>query len=230
MDSKHYLAHLRRDLAAFEACLNDDLAAQVQHCGDWTLLDLADHLGRGNLWAATAITESRGDYEAPAGPTTRADLAGWFHDTSDVLLEALDRDPSTPAWTFFPPATVGFWHRRRALETLVHRWDAEYALGLNPSLDPELSGDGVSEVIDGMAPRQVRLGRMTAPERAVRLTAADTASSWVWGPGEPVATVTAGSAELLLMLWGRASTRDDVFSWQGDRDTGEALLDEKLVP
>ena len=230
MDSALYLTHLRRDLAAFEECLDGELSAPVEHCGDWTLRDLADHLGRGNLWAAMAITEGRGDYEAPAGPTAQADLLVWFRQTSDVLLDALGRDPATPAWTFFPPRTVAFWHRRRALETLVHRWDAENAIGLKSSLDPMLADDGVAEVFHDMAPRQIRLGRHSAPEHAVQVSAADTGSSWVWGPGEPVATITATSAELLLMLWGRMSSADDVFTWQGDRDIAQTLLDDRLVP
>lgn len=52
-----YLAHLRQELAAFEARLGGDLSAPVEHCGDWTLYDLASHLGGGNLWAAAAVTE-----------------------------------------------------------------------------------------------------------------------------------------------------------------------------
>jgi hypothetical protein len=56
MDSAGYLAHLRRELGVFEACLSGDLSAPVTHCGDWTLYDLADHLGGGNLRAAAAVT------------------------------------------------------------------------------------------------------------------------------------------------------------------------------
>ena len=225
-----HLTHLRRELVTFEACLGGDLSAPIEHCGDWTLYDLADHLGRGNLWAAVATTESRGDYQAPAPPRDHAALVGWFHDASAVLLGALDTDPATPAWTIFPPPTVGFWQRRRCLEALVHRWDAEHSLGINSVLDPVLAGDGVAEVIDTMAPRQIDRGRASAPEHAVRLTATDTGSSWVWGPGEPVAMVRATSPELLLMLWGRISSSDHVFAWQGDRDTAQVVLSGSLVP
>ena len=58
MDSASYLDHLRRDLGTFEACLAGDLSAPVRHCGNWTLYDLADHLGQGNLWAAAGVTSS----------------------------------------------------------------------------------------------------------------------------------------------------------------------------
>ncbi|MFD0852380.1 maleylpyruvate isomerase N-terminal domain-containing protein, partial [Actinomadura adrarensis] len=67
MDTPDYLACLRRDLDAFEGCLSGDLVAPVEHCGDWTLHDLADHLGRGNLWSAAGVTEKRGDHEPEPG-------------------------------------------------------------------------------------------------------------------------------------------------------------------
>src|ERR1700751_4018423 len=77
MDSASYLDHLRRDLGAFEACLAGDLSARVRHCGTWTLYDLADHLGQGNLWAAAGVTEQRGDYESDPAPRENAALARW---------------------------------------------------------------------------------------------------------------------------------------------------------
>lgn len=230
MDSAFYLACLRRELAAFEACLAGDLSAPVEHCGDWALYDLADHLGQGNVWAAAAVTEKRGDYEGPAAPRDPAALVRWFGGTCDVLLAALDGDPSASAWTLAPPPTVGFWQRRRCMETLVHRWDAEHALGINGRLDPALASDGVAEVIDTMAPRQIRLGRTGAPAHAVRLSAADTATSWIWGPGDPVATIRATAADLLLMLWGRLPADDQAITWDGDRAKARAALGGPWVP
>jgi uncharacterized protein (TIGR03083 family) len=225
-----YLTHLRQELATFEARLGEDLDVPIEHCGSWTLYDLADHVGRGNLWAAVAVTEQRGDHDAATAPRAPADLARWFAATSASLLSALDAPPSTSAWTFFPPRTVGFWQRRRYLETLVHRWDAEHALGIDSDIDPLLAADGVAEVLDTMAPRQFALGRATSPERAVRFTATDTASSWVLGPGDPVATISATAADLLLMLWRRRASDDPSITWDGDREAGLIVLDRPLVP
>ncbi len=230
MDSANYLEHLRRELDVFEACLAADLSARVEHCGDWTLYDLADHLGRENLWAAAAVTENRGDYEASPAPRDQAALARWFGDTAGVLLAALDTDPSAGAWTIAPPPTVGFWQRRRCLETLIHRWDAEHALGAAGGLDPALAADGVAEVIDTMAPRQVRLGRIAAPPHAVRLIAAGSPSSWILGPGDPVATIRATAADLLLMLWGRVPADAQAIAWEGDREKAMVTLGGALVP
>jgi uncharacterized protein (TIGR03083 family) len=230
MDSAGYLAHLRRDFAAFEACLGGDLSAPVEHCGGWTLYDLADHLGRQNLWAAAAVTEQRGDYEAPPGPREPAALAAWLRGTGQVLLAALDGDPSAPAWTIAPPPTAGFWQRRRCLETLVHRWDAEHAVGIRGELDPALADDGVAEVIDTMHPRQVRLGRASAPAHAVGLRATDTGSVRVLGRGDPVGTASGTAADLLLLLWGRLAASDPAVSWDGDRESAAAVLAGALVP
>jgi uncharacterized protein (TIGR03083 family) len=226
MDSPDFMAHLGSDLSAFETYLTEDLSAPVEHCGDWTLRDLAEHLGRSNLWAAIAVTEGRGDYRAPAAPE---ELVEWFRGTATTLLEALDRDPSTPAWTFRPPHTVGFWQRRRCLETLVHRWDAEHALGITGHLDTALSGEGVAEVFDTMAPRQIDRGRADPPSHAIRLTATDTGQSWTYGPGTPVATISATAETLLLMLWGRVRSDADTITWDGDRTAGQAILDSPLV-
>lgn len=229
MDPIDLLIHLRRELAAFADRLTGDLSAPIEHCGDWTLHDLAEHLGRSNLWAAVAVTEKRGDFEAPPAPRDPAALRTWFDDATATLLRALDRDPALPAWTFQPPHTVGFWQRRRCLEAAVHRWDAEHALGLSPSIDAELAGEGVAEVFDTIAPRQIDRGRASAPAQAIRLRATDTGSAWTYGPGTPVATVNATAEHLLLMLWGRLAAGDEAARWEGDRGAGQAVLDGPLV-
>ncbi|MGW0811922.1 maleylpyruvate isomerase family mycothiol-dependent enzyme [Streptomyces viridiviolaceus] len=229
MEPSSLLRHLRSELDAFRDCLDGGLATPVVHCGDWTLLDLASHLGGSNLWAAAAVTEKHGDYEPPAAPGERAALLRWFDDASRKLHEALDTDPATPAWTFHPPHTVGFWQRRRCLEALVHRWDAEFAVGTPRPLDAELAGEGVAEVFDTMAPRQIARGRARPPEAALRLTATDTGASWDHGPGTPVAELSAPAEALLLMLWGRVPLDRGAFVWNGDEEAGRRILQGPLT-
>ncbi|MET7999900.1 maleylpyruvate isomerase family mycothiol-dependent enzyme [Nonomuraea glycinis] len=221
---------LRRELSAFRACLDADLSTPIEHCGDWTLYDLADHLGGQNLWAAAAVTEGHGRYKAPPAPKDAAELVPWFEETSRILLETLDTDPATEAWTFHPPHTVGFWQRRRCLETLVHRWDAEHALGTAQPLAPELAGEGVAEVLDTMAPRQITRGRAALPPHALRLLATDTDASWTYGPGEPVAEIAATAESLLLMLWNRLPDSHPAIIWRGDEPAGRSVLAGPLAP
>ena len=220
-----FLALLGHEFGAFQSCLDGDLTAPVDHCGDWTLRDLAAHLGQGNLWSAAAIREKRGDLRPPVPD---GDLRPWLAASGDELLEALQADPDTEAWTFAPPHTVGFWRRRRCLETAVHRWDAGHALGRPPHLDPQLCGDGVAEVIEVFVGRQVKRGLAVAPAAAVRFTATDLGVSWVLGPGEPVATLGATAQDLLLGLWGRLPLPWDAVT--GDEVTARVALRGPLTP
>ncbi len=55
-------------------------------------------------------------------------------------MAALAVNPDTPAWTFSAagaPHNVGWWQRRQALETAVHRWDAQIGgrRGPDPPID-----------------------------------------------------------------------------------------------
>lgn len=222
------LAELRRQLDAFRDCLHEDLSVPVAHCPGWTLHDLADHLGNGNLWVATAVREQHGRRE-PA-PAPREALVPWFEESCAVMLDALAADPDTPAWTFHPPHTVGFWRRRRCQETVVHRWDAEHALGRVTPVDPVLADDGIAEVFDTMAPRQIERGRAPRPVAAVRIHARDTGGSWTYGPGEPVADISGTAEQVLLMLWGRLSTDHPGITWSGDRQAALSVLAGPLVP
>lgn len=221
-------AELRGQLDAFRDCLSGDLSAPVTHCPGWTLYELADHVGNGNLWVATAVREKHGDYQP--SPAPREGLVSWFEDTSAAMLDALAADPDTEAWTFHPPHTVGFWRRRRCQETLMHRWDAENALGRAGPIDPALAADGVAEVFDIMAPRQITRGRASEPAAAVRFRALDTGGSWTYGPGEPVAEIAGTAEELLLMLWGRLPVTHPAITWSGDRLAAESVLAGPLTP
>ncbi|MGK5558115.1 maleylpyruvate isomerase family mycothiol-dependent enzyme, partial [Actinomadura kijaniata] len=219
VDAVDYLAALRRELDAFGAALDDDLSAPVEHCGDWRLVDLAVHLGAGNLWVVAAVREGHGDSnDEDAAPRDQAALKAWYAWTADALVQTLSVDPSTEAWTFFPPHTVGFWRRRRAQETLMHRWDAEHALGSTTPMDPALAADGVAEVFDTMAPRMISRGAATRPDRAVRITATDSDRCWTYGTGEPVAEVSGTAEDLLLALWGRKPWDAGSVVWAGDRE------------
>jgi MDMPI-like protein len=81
-----------------------------------------------------------------------------------------------------------------------------------------------------MAPRQVRLGRTGALPHAIRLSTTDTHSSWILGPGDPVATIRGTAASLLLLLWRRLPAADPAIAWDGDREKAQATLGGALVP
>lgn len=134
-----------------------DLDAVVASCPGWRTRDLVAHVAQG--WQYFGLIVS----EASTSPPSFEGLAA-LPDDDDRLLEAaadalttigtaLDAaDPSTPVWTWTDADTMAFYARRVLNETVVHRVDAEAALGDRSPLDPDLAIDGVDELFTVLAP------------------------------------------------------------------------------
>ena len=229
LDDASRLVHLGDEVTAFRECLDGDLSAPITACPGWDVAALATHLGRVHRWATAAL---RSDAEPAFPPRPGAvPLVTWYDEGAGALLgELAGRDPAQPCWTLWPPAEVGFWTRRQALETLVHRWDAQTALGRPTAIDPDLAADGVAEVVDVMLPRQVALGRQ--PALAVALELRDGDRSLVLGTGER-AVLAAPAADLLLLLWKRrtlAEVLDAGGVLSGPRTVADTVLAAALTP
>jgi uncharacterized protein (TIGR03083 family) len=84
----------------------------------------------------------------PPWPSDQDRLA-WFGDAHQRLLNVLKTvDPAAPSWTWWPPdQTAGFWVRRMAQETAIHRVDGQGASGGVTSVDAELAIDGIDELL-----------------------------------------------------------------------------------
>lgn len=240
-----WLAALRADGPAFRTAVAEAPSdGPVPSCPEWTTTGLVHHLGTRYRWVrgvvgtgmAEAPTERPVSEGLPSGP---AALEWWQHEY-DQLLDALDAlDPETPAWNWAPqPKKVGFWPRRMALETAVHRWDAQLAIASAEPIEAKLASDGVSEVLDTWLPA----GRRRSPEPrygVVQLVAADAGQDWylrLRGTGVALldtdtildsddhharAQVTGNASDLLLALWGRINF--DVLEVSGDVTLLEGL-------
>src|SRR5665213_3886377 len=138
------------DFAKFCAAASLDRGAHVPTCPEWDIRALCSHLAR--VYQARAFTiehstpSSSDDFEQLGAGTDPID---WVRSWSDSLNRALvNRDDGDPTITFIPEAnTMHFWRRRMALETLVHRTDAELATSYVSGMDDELSADGVAEML-----------------------------------------------------------------------------------
>jgi len=73
----------------------------------------------------------------------------WFTQcAADLEVTLREAEPAEPTWTWWPPdQTVGFWMRRMAQETAVHRWDVQQAFGREQPIDAELARDGIDEAL-----------------------------------------------------------------------------------
>jgi uncharacterized protein (TIGR03083 family) len=231
-------AHIADESARFVDALRTTAAdARVPTCPDWDADDLLWHLGKVQAFWATIIREQIveatrvGQIEA-VRPDSRDGLFEYFQQVSADLQAALTDtlDDTTPAWTWSPDHTVGFIRRRQAHEALIHRVDAEVTAGARTPLDPELSADGVEEILRVMYGGHPSWGTFTPdPGSLLRLHMTDAGTSCLIqlgrftghdpdqgvdvdetdigvldrDAGEEVALITATAADLDCWLWHR---------------------------
>jgi uncharacterized protein (TIGR03083 family) len=73
-------------------------------------------------------------------------LLAWFEEgLADLTSELEAADPAEPVWTFAQDRSIGFWQRRMAHETAVHRWDAQSAFGDPEPIERRLAATGIPE-------------------------------------------------------------------------------------
>jgi uncharacterized protein (TIGR03083 family) len=169
----------------------------------------------------------------PAWPSDR-DPIEWLDDAHGRLQEMFERsEPSTPSATWWPPdQTVGFWARRMAHETAVHRVDAELATGVaDPTVDPDLAVDGIDEILDLMLagdwseePHDASTGQRVAVATAggTRLITLEPESVAVSREVDRAdARIEGDPSSVLLWLWGRVP--DERIERSGDLDAIRVL-------
>jgi uncharacterized protein (TIGR03083 family) len=173
---------------------------QIPQYPSWTLRDLALHLaaihGR-TAEICSSLAQARIDTpELPSG----MDAFEWAERTLEQLLGSLSAaDPEAVVWTFGNDKRVRFWQRRMVVETGVHRWDAEGAVGTQAALRDLVATDGLDEFTD------FYLGRL-GPVPTIELVATDVDRCWRYGDGEPQATVRGTASDLFLRLMSRPGT------------------------
>jgi uncharacterized protein (TIGR03083 family) len=227
MDAAGYLKHLAADGALLSRTATKDLSAPVPLCPGWDVRDAVRHTAEvyEHKMACIALGGARPDPWPPEWPADQDPIA-WFDDAHRRLLETLrTTDPAAPSWTWWPDdQTAGFWVRRMAQETAVHRADVELAFGPPTPVDPELAVDGIDELLVLMlegdwtgdeAPDLTGTMAVTTAGRTWTVTM--TADRVVVEEGlakGPEVTVSAQPSPLLLWLYGRAP--DDVVGMSGD--------------
>ena len=218
MDYGEYCAAIRREGHALGAAARAaGVDAKVPSCPDWQVADLLGHVGRLHRWVA-AIVESKGDdpsdHWSDAEPPPLDARLDWFDAGVDLIADALlGADPSVEAWSWTDDRTVGFWARRQANETAVHRWDAQRAAGAVEPIEHTLAVDGIDEFFD-LIPFWRRESDVRGVGETIHLHCTDGAGEWLVRLAANAVIVTRehakgdvaarGSAsDLLLFLYGR---------------------------
>lgn len=218
MERDRYLELLAVNGARLRVTAARDLDAPVPSCPGWTVRDAVQHTAEvyEHKIAAIALGGPAPEPWPPAWPADHDPLS-WLEDAHERLLEVLrSTDPAAGSWTWLPEdQTAGFWVRRMAQETAVHRVDVELALGCVTPIDVELAVDGIDEVLDlmlggdwGDDPQAALTGRVSVATEGKTWTiamSADRVDIERRASLEPVdATVTAEPSALLLWMYGRA--------------------------
>lgn len=218
-----YLDVIRTDGARALAAMEADPSARIPWSDSWTVADCGVHLGGAHhLFARVIAGRPTADFSegrsleppAPSDP----DASAWLRTGTAALLDALDGlSPDEPCWTWWPAdQTIGFWHRRMAHETLVHRWDLELGAGIaGEPIAPALAADGIDELLDVFVAVSRMVHGSPGDGESVHVHCTDTDGEWLVTFGAPGATelrrehakgslAMRGPAEpLLLRLWGR---------------------------
>jgi uncharacterized protein (TIGR03083 family) len=150
MENARFLECLAGDYGRIREISPGHLDSQVPTCPEWTVADLLRHLGAVYLHKSTTMQAGRRPQDwPPAGLNDEEPVALLERAYAELVREFGQRGPEEVSETFFEPdQSVGFWVRRMAQETVIHRIDAELAVGVPVAAIPDdLAVDGVDELL-----------------------------------------------------------------------------------
>ena len=214
-----------------------DLTRQVPTCPEWTLRQLATHVGRAQRWAAEIAGTRSEEFipfrQVPDGriPDDPALHAPWLRAGAARVIEAVREAGSDRVWAFDGLRPASFWARRMAHETAVHRADAQITVGREPEFEPDLAADAIDEWLGFMSGIGASDARVNAlPDGAVlHVHVADEGSGGEWlvrregnavtvepGHGKGDVAVRGPAGRLLLVLLRRVPPDDPQVEVLGD--------------
>ena len=227
MNHGEYVDAIRSDGAALAvAAASAGVDAPVPSCPLWTISDLLGHIGRIHRWVAAILVDratNRGAHWSESEPPPPNERVAWFSAGVPMLADALaEAGPDVELWSWTPDATSGFWARRQANETAVHRFDAQLAAGEPRPIAHALAVDGIDELFD-LVPYWPWADRVRGAGETLHFHCSDGHGEWLarldagglvvsreHAKGDVAARGTA--SDLLLFLYGRVGCDSlDVF-------------------
>jgi uncharacterized protein (TIGR03083 family) len=218
MDIVFYLGALRADGAALATAARAGLDASVPSCPGWSVADLVEHTGRVHRHTAERVRRrvmqrSLG-FRAEAPPAS--EVVEWFEDGVEEVARVLaEANLDEPVWNWSVAAhRAGFWPRRMAQETAIHRWDAQAAHGQARPIDAGLAVDGIDELLDVFLPTDLAEQPTAHLHGAVHLHCTDRPAEWLVEVengelrvrrehAKGAVAVRAAASDVVLLLWKR---------------------------
>ncbi|MFE7351863.1 maleylpyruvate isomerase family mycothiol-dependent enzyme [Streptomyces sp. NPDC057543] len=230
---------------ALRAAINGaDLGATVPTCPDWTLRDLAVHVGGAHRWVGE-IVRTRATEAVPheAVPEFRPEgddpavLDAWLADGAARTVESLRAaGPDRKVWSWGWERSTGFWARRMAHETIVHQADAALTAKTDYEVAPELAADTIEEWLEIVAFVQAaghkEAAELTGTGRSIHLHATDVpGAEWLIEFGEDGFAWRRAHEKATVALRGPLTDLMLVFNRRlpADSDRVEVLGDAELL-
>jgi uncharacterized protein (TIGR03083 family) len=152
IDEERFYSGIRESTARLADIVSStDEGTRVPTCPDWSIRQLATHVGRGQRWAAEIVAQRSAEFipyrnvpdgRIPDDPEARPD---WLNAGASLLIEAVSGSPQEQVWTLLGLGPAAFWARRMAHETAVHLTDAGLAAGRPVAIPADLAADGIDE-------------------------------------------------------------------------------------
>lgn len=123
--------------------------APVPTCPEWTVADLAEHVGGFTGFWAHVVCEGTGRPKTEFTPLpVGGDVGAWYAGLAASLVGELRATAADQeVWTWAPGhGDASFVARRCAHELAVHRVDAQSARGAAAPIDGALAVDGIEEI------------------------------------------------------------------------------------
>lgn len=216
MEPRALIDAFETEAAGLAATAERGLDAPVSTCPGWDVAELVIHMGSIHRWANLAI---RATDMLPPPPRHAPDiergpaLVPWFRDGAAAFArEMRAADPEAAVWSWAGPATPVWWMRRQALETAVHRFDAELAHGGARDLAAELAVAGMEETFDAWVTRYNGTGEDGT--KSLHLHATDVPAEWLLVLRRDSLSATPEHAKGDVALRGSAS---DLYLWLWNR-------------
>ncbi len=236
MDHRQHCDALGVEVERFATALErTDFDLVVPSCPDWSVHNLAEHLGHVHRWAEHLVRVlapqriSSDDMGFERGPVD----VPWLRRGGEQLLATLRRsDPDAAMWAWGLDQHVRFWSRRQLHETMVHRVDLELTAGTDPYVEPAVASDAIDEFLVNLERAHYfspKVRELHGHGETLRFSSLDVSGDWtielydegfrlVDGAASPNVTLAGSASDVLFVLYRRRPLGEGALKVEGDRD------------
>jgi uncharacterized protein (TIGR03083 family) len=220
MTREEFLRCLDSDFRLLRGAASD-LTAPVPSCPGWSVADLVTHVANVYLHKVECMRDP--DFPDDWQPRKTDDPLALLDEAYATLTSefAARADSDRAASWYDRDKTVGFWVRRMAQETVIHRVDAELAARTAVSpISAELAADGIDEILViflawGTERWGKYFGELLTADGDLSVLVSAGGARWLVRleegvvriaqatEGQAVAQVSGASQDVLLWLWRR---------------------------